>query len=71
MSVHAQAELPNLLHLGTKRKVGEVCPRENKKKSMTDSIDNIQERTSCAMSAASTSVRSAESASGNKCGVVV
>ena len=45
------------------RKLEEANSRANKKKSMTDSIDNIQERTSSAMSMASSAKMSAASAS--------
>jgi hypothetical protein len=53
------------------RKVEEVWSRQNKKKSMTCSIDNIQERTSCAMLVVSVSVCLAESASTKSRGVLV
>ncbi len=48
------------------------CSRSDNKKSMTDSIENIQEKTAGAMLAASTGVRLvAASASASKHGVLV
>jgi hypothetical protein len=54
---------PSLPGRNSQKKLEEANSRVNKKKSMTDSIDNIQERTSSAMSMASSAKMSAASAS--------